>query len=279
MSPVVEVASSHMASRAFGDYLKARRALVRPSEVGLSDGPRRRVTGLRRTEVSLLAGISTEYYIRLEQGHGHHPSTAVLDGLARALQLDKDAREYLHRLAALNSSRIDDESPVESVSPSVVDLIESWPLTAAYVQGRSLKILAANRLATRLWDGFTPGSCPLRSTFVDPAARSFFRDWEAATAVMVPFLRAEIGSRANDPDMAELVSDLLEGSDRFRTLWQRQDVKHAKSGLLEFQHPLGPLDLYYERLHLTDSLDIVTYHAEPGSHSHELLETLAFGCT
>ncbi|MDT5348468.1 MAG: hypothetical protein QOH91_1755 [Mycobacterium sp.] len=257
-------------------FLRARRELVKPAVVGLPGSNRRRVEGLRREEVAMLAGISTEYYLRLEQGKDHQPSTQVIDGLARALQLDDDATSYLRDLARPRPHRRRRCAP-ERFDPALQSLIDSWPLTAAFVLSRNLTILASNNLARTLSRLFAPGENIVRAIFLEPELRMVYRDWEAMTTRVVPFLRAVLGAEPPDHEMVELVGELSISSQRFRTLWARHDVKHRSTGPALFYHPqVGPLDLHYTLLHLQDQHQIlVTYHADPGSPAEESLCLLA----
>jgi transcriptional regulator with XRE-family HTH domain len=261
-----------------GDYLRVRRERLRPDDVGLPAGPRRRVPGLRREEVALLAGISAEYYLRLEQGRDQHPSDQVLDSIARALRLDTDAETYLHELARpMRATRRRATRP-EQVSAGMRSLIDSWATTPALVHGRHMATLAANRMAVALSPYFAPGVNSLRAAFVEPEMREFYRDWDGTTAKAVAYLRSVIGGAVDDPGLAELIGDLSLRSERFRTLWARQDVRQKTSGTTLLRHPLvGDLDLRYEKLALPGAPGqmLITYHAEPGSPSHERLELLA----
>ncbi len=161
-----------------GDYLRARRALVNPADVGFPVGEeRRRVAGLRREEVAILAGISTDYYLRLEQGRDLHPSAQVLDALARALQLDAAATTYLHRLAQPPRAP-EPADRVDVVDPSTRALIDSWPLTAAVVHNRYIDVLASNELARALNPNFRPGVNSVLSLLLDDSERDFHDDWK-----------------------------------------------------------------------------------------------------
>ena len=265
-------------SSKLGEYLRVRRERLRPDEVGLPAGARRRVPGLRREEVALLAGISAEYYLRLEQGRDRHPSEQVLDGLARALQLDADAETYLHELASSGRTPRRRSPRPERVSPSVQSLIDNWTTTPALVQGRLMTVLAANAMAVALSRFFAPGVSPLRAAFLEPEMREFYRDWDEMTAKTVAYLRSIIGAGVDDPRLAELIGELSLSSERFRTLWARQDVRQKTSGAVRLLHPqIGPLDLHYEKLALPGAPGqiLVTYHAEHGSPSHERLQLLA----
>jgi len=261
---------------ALATFLRARRELVKPADVGLPNSDRRRVEGLRREEVAMLAGISTEYYLRLEQGRDHQPSDQVLEGLARALRLDDDAAIYLRELARPQPPRRRRTVP-ERFDPAVQTLIDSWPLTAAFVLNRNLTVLASNGVARTLSRFFTPRENILRAVFLEPEMRMVWRDWEAMTTRVVPFLRATLGAEPPDREMVGLIGELSIASQRFRVLWARHDVKHRSTGPALFYHPyVGPLDLHYTMLHLPDQRQIlVTYHADPGTPAEESLRLLA----
>lgn len=259
------------------DFLRARRDLVTPADVGLPDGERRRVEGLRREEVAMLAGISTEYYLRLEQGREHRPSDAVLEGLARALQLSDDATEYMRSLARPTPRRRR-RVPLERVDPRIQSLIDSWPLNPTYVQGRRITILAANPMARALTPLFSTGVNLVRAMFLDPEVPSFVRNWDAISAMLVAYLRfLVVEEDVTDPGLQSLIGELSIGSARFRTLWARQDVKQKTTGPIMFDHPhVGQLDLRYRTLIVPEAGQvIVTYQAEPGSPSEERLRMLS----
>lgn len=261
-----------------GDYLRARRERVRPGEVGLPTGDRRRVPGLRREEVALLAGISVEYYLRLEQGRDQHPSDQVLGSIARALRLDPDAETYLRELARPAPPARRRPSRPERVSRSVQTLIDNWTTTPALVHGRYMTTLAANSTAVVLSPFFAPGVNTLRAAFLEPEMREFYRDWDEMTAKAVAYLRSVIGGAVDDPGLTELIGELSLRSSRFQLLWARQDVRQKTSGVSRLLHPqVGPLELRYEKLALPEAPGqmLVTYHAEPGSASHERLQLLA----
>ncbi|MGQ4517043.1 MmyB family transcriptional regulator [Streptomyces sp. DW26H14] len=262
-----------------GDYLRVRRERLGPEDAGLPGGSRRRVPGLRREEVALLAGISVEYYLRLEQGRDQHPSDQVLGALARALQLDADAERYLYDLGRPTPPvRRRRPARPERVGAGVRNLIESWPATPALVQGRSMTTLAANRVAVALSPFFAPGVNTLRAAFLEPGMRELYEDWEGMTAKVVAYLRSMAGAEADDPRLVQVVGELSLRSERFRTLWARQDVRLKTSGTSRFRHPqVGALELDYEKLTLPNSPGqvLVTYHARPGTESYEKLELLA----
>jgi transcriptional regulator with XRE-family HTH domain len=266
-----------------GEYLRARRELVRPQDVGIPDlGSRRRVHGLRREEVAMLAGVSSDYYIRLEQGRDQHPSSQVLDALARALQLDDDATAHLHRLAAPPTPRRRKTSQPEKVPNGIVQLIASWSETPAYVHGRYMDVLAANPIATALAPYYAKGENLVRAAFLDPRVRDMYGNWEYVTKSTVAGLRALVGPDVDDPRLNELVGELCVRSERFRQLWARHDVRPKRSGPTRIDHPLvGPLELSYEKLQIpdTDRQMLVVYHAAPDSASAQALALLAATAT
>ncbi|MDT7609029.1 MAG: hypothetical protein QOG96_3532 [Pseudonocardiales bacterium] len=261
-----------------GDYLRARRELVRPGDIGIPDlTGRRRVHGLRREEVALLAGVSSDYYVRLEQGRDQHPSPQVLDALARALQLDADATAHLHRLATQPARRRKTPRP-EKVPAGILQLIESWSQTPAYVHGRYLDVLAVNSLATALIPYYVKGENLVRIAFLDPRVREMYGNWAQVTESTVASLRALVGPDIDDPKLNELVGELSVRSERFRQLWARHDVRPKRSGTARINHPLvGPLELNYERFPIpdTDRQTLGVYHAVPASASAQALALLA----
>jgi transcriptional regulator with XRE-family HTH domain len=264
-------------ANALGRYLRVRRALARPDAAGVPGQGNRRVPGLRREEVAFLAGVSSDYYVRLEQGRDRHPSDQVLLAIARALQLDEDATAYLLQLAKPPVPRGRRARRPEKVSDGIRTLISSWPLTAAYVHGKCTNILAANALATALCPFSIPGRNAILDAFTEPEMRELRQDWDAMTARAVPHLRSIAGADTDDPRLVELVGELSLRSERFRTLWARQDVRHRATGTSLFNHPqVGPLELNYERLLIPGSgmQALVTYHAQPGSDSEERLRLL-----
>ena len=264
---------------ALGEYLRARRELVSPESAGIPHIGRRRVPGLRRDELSLLAGVSTDYYVRLEQGRDRHPSAQVLDALARALQLDDEATAHLHALAGPERRAHRSGEPLERVPASIRQLIAGWHDTPAYVQGRRMDVLAANPVATALSPLFTPGVNLLRAAFLDPSVRTLFGDqWESLAHNAIAGLRARIGPEVDDP-LNELVGELSVRSDHFRSLWARHDIRARTSGgTRHLYHPqVGELELHYEHLQIsgTDGQTMIIYHADPGSPTAQALALLA----
>lgn len=261
-----------------GEYLRARRELVRPEDIGLPDLGRRRVPGLRREEVAMLAGVSADYYVRLEQGRDQHPSEQVLEALGRALQLDDDGLAHLRRLASPPARRRRAPRRPERVPTGILELLDSLHETPAYVYGRYLDVLAANPLATALVPYYRPGVNLVRASFLDPAIDETHGDRERATETSVAALRALTGPDVDDPRLEELVGELSVRSPRFRELWARHDVRPKRSGRSRIENPqVGTLDLGYEKLPISDSdrLTLCLYHAEPGSKSARALALLA----
>jgi transcriptional regulator with XRE-family HTH domain len=257
-----------------GDYLRARRGQVTPAEVGLVPGPRRRVAGLRRDELALLAGISSEYLQRLEQGRDRHPSTEVLDSIARALRMDAKATAYLHQLAH-PTPRSHDEPHAEHVSAEIEELIDQFPMPAIVVS-RYQDVLAANPIARALSPGFQVEQNLSRWRFLDPAAKHVYPDWDEATALAVGGLREISADDPDDPRLLALVDELSSRSQRFKQLWERADVGYTK-GINHMRHPdVGDLYLTRSKLDLPHSggQHILTFHAPPDSTSARALDQL-----
>ncbi|MEH1166973.1 helix-turn-helix transcriptional regulator [Micromonospora sp. CPCC 205539] len=260
-----------------GEYLRARRDLISPGDVGLPAHGRRRVPGLRREELALLAGISADYYLRLEQGRDRHPSAQVLDALARALRLDAEAAAHLHQLARPVPARRPARRP-ERVPVGIRQLVGSWTDTPAFVHGRFLDVLYANPVATELAPIYTVGVNLLRAVFLDPSVPALYPASEAVAANAVAGLRSLVGAELDEPQLTELVEELSAGSERFRHLWARHDVTaRAGGGIRLFHHPrVGELELRYEKLTIAGTnQSLVVYHAEPGSPSTRSLRALA----
>ncbi|MFD3453198.1 helix-turn-helix domain-containing protein [Streptomyces sp. NPDC058691] len=261
-------------SNALGDYLRARRELVRPEDAGISSGGLRRVPGLRREEVATLAGISADYYLRLEQGRDRNPSLQVLEALARVLRLDADATAYM---IGLTRARRRAPARPERVPQSIRELMDGWPAHPAYVQDRFGELLAVNSLAAALSPNYAPGINLLRAVFLDPAERELRSDWEELTEDGVAALRSHAGADVDDPRLTALVGELSVRSDRFRELWGRHDVQPKRGRITKLRHPqVGDLELRSDKLTIggTEGLILVVFHAEPGSRDAELLGIL-----
>jgi transcriptional regulator with XRE-family HTH domain len=264
-------------ANALGDYLRARRDQVRPEDVGLVPGGQRRAPGLRREELAMLAGISAEYYLRLERGRAKNPSPQIIDALARALQLDIKATRYFHRLASSTISQWD-HSVLEVPAEGLDRLIDQFSFPAI-VASRYLDVLAANPIARALSPGFEPGRNFLCWRLFDPAARELYVDWDEATDAAVSGLRESAGTHPDDPRMQKLISELSAGSARFRELWARADVGY-RLGIMHLRHPrVGDLYLHRNQLNVPhvpncEGQHLLIYHAEPGSDSARALEAL-----
>ncbi|MBO1332816.1 helix-turn-helix domain-containing protein [Streptomyces sp. VRA16 Mangrove soil] len=259
-----------------GEFLRARRGQIGPEQAGLPAGPRRRVPGLRREEVAQLAGISPEYYLRLEQGRNLNPSDQILTALATALQLDEDAVAYLHRLAHPAPPVRRPRGRAGTDRAGLQPLLDSWPRTAAYVQGAGGRVVAANRLAVLLCPFFAVGSNPLRAAFLEPEMRSLYPQWDDMTAKAVSGLRAMIDVDEADAELLATIGELTVASERFSTLWTRREVRRRDTGRTRFHHPaVGELDLHYEKLVRPQARELlVLYYADEGSVDAERLDLL-----
>jgi len=258
-----------------GEYLRARRELVTPAQVGIPVLGVRRVRGLRREEVAMLAGISAEYYLRLEQGRDRHPSAQVLHSIARVLQVEDDS--YLLGLATDRPTR--PRRPRREVVPASTARLLAGLGLPAFVEGRHLDVLAANPLATAFSPRLAVGRNRLRDVFLDEAEAAMFPDWERTTAGLVASFRNAVGAETDNPRTIALVGELSVASDRFRRLWARHDVGiRGSAPAITFQHPqLGPITLDREKLLLngTEGIMLVIYHPEPGTENADKLALLA----
>lgn len=261
------------------DFLRSRRDRIRPDAVGLPVNDRRRAPGLRRAEVAQLAGISPDYYMRLEQGRSVRPSPSVLDALARALLLNPDERDHLYRLARSEPAPLPRHEE-ERVTPVVHRLLEQLDRIPAYVLNSRLDVLAWNPMAVALIADFT--EMPHRNlvwyAFRDPRARLFYVEWERMARQGVAQLRAATGLDPDNAATRALVEELAEHCPDFRRWWDEQDVKGPSTGHKEYRHPLvGRLSLDYVSMLLPGSVDqqLVTYTAPAGSPSQAALDALA----
>jgi transcriptional regulator with XRE-family HTH domain len=266
------------------EFLTTRRAKLTPDRAGLPTfGRHRRVAGLRREEVALLAGISVEYYTRLERGNARGVSDDVLDAVSRALQLDEAERAHLLDLVrTANAERpARRATSAQRVRPSVERIVDALVGIPAFVHNGRLDILHANQLASALYseqfgDPVQPPNSA-RFLFLDRRARAFYADWETVAHDVVAALRGEAGRNPYDRALTDLIGLLSTRSDEFRVLWAGHDVRFHRSGAKRFHHPLvGDLTLAYESLDLAADagLTIVTYSAEPGSSSEAALRDL-----
>jgi len=258
-----------------GEYLRARRELVTPEQVGIPVVGTRRVPGLRREEVAMLAGISAEYYLRLEQGRDRNPSAQVLQSIARVLQLDDEG--YLLGLGTPQPKRARKRYRRETVPPSSARFVASLPFPA-FIEGRYLDVLVANDLARALSPRLVVGGNRLRDVFLDAAERDLFPNWERAAEALVAGFRRSIGGDIDDPRVIELVGELCIASPQFARIWARHDVAERRGASMVFTHPqVGELRVDREKLGVsgTEGMMLVVYHAEPGSESAEKLALLA----
>jgi transcriptional regulator with XRE-family HTH domain len=269
------------------DFLTTRRARITPERAGLPDyGGHRRVAGLRREEVALLAGVSVDYYTRLERGNLTGVSDSVLDALARALLLDEAERVHLFDLArtantTAASARVR-RRPAVQLRPTVQRLLDAMSMAPAYVRNGRLDVLGVNALGRAVFAPLfdTAARVPniARFVFLDPAAQAFYVDWDTLAGDVVALLRAEAGRDPYDKALTDLIGELSTRSDVFRTWWAAHDVRMHRSGVKRMHHPLvGDLILAYESLELvTDpGLRLNAYTAEPASPAEEALNLLA----
>jgi transcriptional regulator with XRE-family HTH domain len=268
------------------DFLTTRRARVTPQKAGLPayGGDNRRVPGLRREEVAMLAGVSVDYYTRLERGNARGVSEQVLDSLARALQLTEAEQTHLFDLArATNAAIRPTRRPARpQVRPSIRHVLDAMTAAPAYVRNGRLDVLAANSLGRAvfqpLFDSPARPTNLARFIFLDPAAREFYQDWDSIAADNVALLRAEAGRSPHDKILCELIGELSTRSETFRTWWAHHNVRNHRSGVKHLHHPLvGDLTLAYEALELASEpgLRLNAYTAEPGTPAQDALSLLA----
>lgn len=237
----------------------------------------RRVAGLRREEVGVLAGVNADYYTRLEQGRERNPSPQVLDALSRALRLDGDARAHLYRLAGAAPDDRPAGHAAERVAPALRQLMDGYPNTPAFVMNRTLDLLATNALADALFAPFEPPDNLARMTFLDPAGRLFYAEWDRAAQATVANLRQAAGYDPDDARLRKLVRQLTEHSPEFTRLWNSHTVRGKTRDAKNLHHPaVGPLALTYQAFDVRDApgQQLVIYHAEPGSLSAQSLSLL-----
>ena len=264
------------------EFLTSRRARLKAAEVGLPDYGARRVPGLRREEVAVLAGVSVPYYTRMERGHLAGASDSVLDALARALRLDEAERAHLFDLAraAQPMGPAPRRRAKQRIRPSVQQLLDALTGAAAHIGNQRLDILGANALGRALYHEMFDGQerpNAARFAFLDPRAPEFYVDGDRIARDIVASLRSAAGRNPYDRDLSDLVGELSTRSEHFRQLWARHDVRFHISGVKRFHHAqVGDLELNYERLELAFDPDLMifTYTADPGTRSADALGLL-----
>ncbi|MFD8594418.1 helix-turn-helix transcriptional regulator [Kitasatospora sp. NPDC059646] len=257
-------------------FLRTRRSRVDPAAVGIRTDSRRRVAGLRREEVAHLSGVSVDYYVRLEQGRATQPSEQVLDALARVLDLDETEREHLDRLA--RQRRRGTRTPGTRVRPELLRVLDLVADAPALIMNHRLDALAGNRLAGLLYGRPLPGLNVARHLFLEESDDGLYADREHCTLDVVGHLRLAAGKYPDDPRLASLIGELAMGSERFRRLWARADVRARTHGSKTYRHPLvGLLELHQENFSLPDEsgVELLVLTAAPGSPSEDGLRLLA----
>ena len=256
-------------------FLRTRRARVDPASVGIPTDSRRRVEGLRREEVAHLSGVSVDYYVRLEQGRATQPSGQILDALARVLGLDETERGHIHRLARQRRRRA--RTPGGRVRPELLRVLDLVAGAPALIMDHRLDVLAGNRLAGLLLGRPLPGLNTARHIFLEEAERGLYAEWEQCALDVVGHLRLAAGKYPEDPRLASLIGELAMGSERFRRLWARADVRARAHGRKVYRHPLvGLLELHQENFALPDesSMELLVLSAAPGSPAEDGLRLL-----
>ncbi|MBP2703978.1 helix-turn-helix domain-containing protein [Microbispora sp. RL4-1S] len=260
-------------------FLRARRRITHVEDVGLPPmGGRRRTPGLRREEVAMLAGISIDYYARLEQGRERNPSGQVVTAIARALGLDRQTTAHLLELARPTAERAGPPAAEDEVDGNVLRLLSHWHHAPAYVVNHRLDVLAGNRAADALYEGLWHRDNLLRLALLDPAARDFYVDWERDTRMKVAHLRSAAGTTAEDPRLADLIRELSEASEDFRRMWDMHEVRRRTREKVRFRRPeVGVVHTTMEVLSVDGSFGqkIVVFQGEPGSVSERALASLA----
>ncbi|WP_199748096.1 MULTISPECIES: helix-turn-helix transcriptional regulator [Actinomadura] len=265
-----------MSRTELGAYLTARRARIAPGDVGLPSTGHRRVPGLRREEVAMLAGVSADYYVRLEQGRERTPSPQVADALADALRLDGDGRLHLFRLAGLGPRDRGAAVPAR-VDPGLLQLMSAWPSNPAIVYNRAYDVLASNAIADALFHDWAHSRNLMHVVFTDPAAREFYRDWRDVARNSVAGFRLGHGRAPDDPRVRRVLAGLLDASPEFAELWARHDARGKALEAKRFVHrDVGPVTLTMQTFDVRSApgQELVVYHAEPGSASAEALALL-----
>lgn len=267
-------AVGHDTSTDLSGFLRTRRARVDPASLGIPVDSRRRVAGLRREEVAHLSGVSVDYYVRLEQGRAKQPSEQVLDALARVLRLDEVERAHLHRLARPPRHG---QVPVGTVRPELHRVLDALGGTPAMIVNHRLDVLAANRLTLMIYGIEAPGFNTARHIFLDEQSREIYLDWDKCTLDVVGHLRHSAGRFPDDPLLASLIGELSMGSERFRVLWSRADVRARTYGRKAFRHRIvGELDLHQENFVMpcATGQELVVLTAAVGSEAEANLRLL-----
>src|SRR5574337_29270 len=268
-----------------GEFLSTRRAKISPQQAGLATYGRRRVPGLRREEVAMLAGVSTDYYAKLERGNLAGVSNGVLDAVARALQLDDAEQAHLRDLASSANASPRSHRPTPpalKVRPAVQHILDGMTEVPAFVRNCRLDVLAATRLGYALYSpAYADPARPVnlaRFAFLDNRSRDFYPNCDDAANTAVALLRTEAGRNPYDRGLTDLVGELVTRSDTFRTRWAAHNVRLHRSGTKRFHHPVvGDLNLAFEAMELSadTGLTMTAYTAEPGSPSADALTLLA----
>lgn len=274
-----------------GEFLRSRRAELTPEDVGITSYGARRVPGLRREELAQLAGVSATYYTRLEQGQSTNASEAVIDSIARALNLNDDERLHLHDLARPAPGRRRRAAKPDRARPGTVRLVNAMSAVPAVVMGRRNEVLAWNPLGHLLLAGHLDFDAPQRPAdrpnltrmlFLDPHTRELYRNWSAEATMAVASMRFIAAQFRDDRELAELIGELIVNSTDFATLWAKHPVQKCTSGVKQFRHPeVGDFDLGFEVLHLPDANGqrLMTHTAEPASPAESALALLRSAST
>lgn len=266
------------------EFLRTRRDRLTPEQAGIIGGGRRRVPGLRREEVAMLAGMSTDYYAKMERGDLRGVSPEVLDALARALRLDDAEVDHLHdlaRAAGPQPLRPRKRAVDRTVRPGLQRFLDAVTAAPIWVRDQSMTLVAANALGRALYapmlDDPSNQQNTARFVFLNPASRVFFPDWEQGADDIVATMRGYAGRNPHDKALTDLIGELVTRSDTFRQRWAAHNVRHHRSGIKRIHHPqVGDLELVYEAMDLPANPDwhMFAYTAEPGSATEEKLRLL-----